>query len=248
LCVSRNFLAKKMKEAGISKQYEGDTDAELDALISELKATKPDSGRRYVVGALRNKGLRVQKERVRSSLARVDGLGQMLQKKTIRRRKYSVPRPNHLWHCDGHHKLILWGIVIYRFVNGYCRSLLQLLANSNNRASTVLEIFLAAVEEFGAPSRVRGDRGGENVQVSVWMIIHRGPNRASFMWGSSTHNTRIERMWVEVGTQFARQWRAFFTRLKDLHQLDRHNPGHLWLLHKLFLQSINDDCRQFKSY
>ncbi|KAK6977548.1 hypothetical protein R3P38DRAFT_2472235, partial [Favolaschia claudopus] len=64
LGVHRNFLAKKMKEAGISKQYEGYTDAELDALISELKATKPDSGRRYVVGALRNKGLRVQKERV----------------------------------------------------------------------------------------------------------------------------------------------------------------------------------------
>ncbi|KAK6992797.1 hypothetical protein R3P38DRAFT_2568726 [Favolaschia claudopus] len=80
------------------------------------------------------------------------------------------------------------------------------------------------------------------------MIVHRGPNRASFMWGSSTHNTRIERMWVEVGTQFARQWRAFFTRLEDLHQLDRHNPGHLWLLHKLFLESINDDCRQFKAY
>ncbi|KAG1848385.1 hypothetical protein C8R48DRAFT_610934 [Suillus tomentosus] len=34
----------------------------------------------------------------------------------------------------------------------------------------------------------------------------RGPNRASFMWGSSTHNSRIERSWVEVGTQFARMW------------------------------------------
>ncbi|KAF8054959.1 hypothetical protein FPV67DRAFT_1391983, partial [Lyophyllum atratum] len=26
-----------------------------------------------------------------------------------------------------------------------------------------------------------------------------GRNRASFMWGSSTYNTRIERLWVEVG-------------------------------------------------
>ncbi|KAJ6592418.1 hypothetical protein B0H19DRAFT_917321 [Mycena capillaripes] len=48
--------------------------------------------------------------------------------------------------------------------------------------------------------------------------MHRGPGRASFMWGSSTRNTRIERLWVEVGTQFARRWRAFFTQW-NLHPL-----------------------------
>jgi hypothetical protein len=111
---------------------------------------------------------------------------------------------------------------------------------------------------------MRGDRGGENTGVSVWMIMHRGPNRASFMWGSSvlsllrykpedthknlrsTHNTRIERLWVEVGTQFVRFWRGFFTRLGLLHRLDRKNPSHLWLLHKLFLEDINNDCRDFQ--
>jgi hypothetical protein len=53
-------------------------------------------------------------------------------------------------------------------------------------------------------------------------------------------------MWVEVGREFARAWRGFFTRLERLHQLDRKNPQHLWLLHKLFLPSINDDCRRFQ--
>ncbi|KAJ7096209.1 hypothetical protein C8R44DRAFT_835293 [Mycena epipterygia] len=94
---------------------------------------------------------------------------------------------------------------------------------------------------------MRGDRGGENVEVSVWMIMHRGPNRASFMWGSSTHNTRIERLWVEVGVQFARRWQAFFTRLGHLHRLDRKNPGHIWLLHRLFLDNLNDDCHEFQA-
>ncbi|OBZ75971.1 hypothetical protein A0H81_04732 [Grifola frondosa] len=78
------------------------------------------------------------------------------------------------------------------------RNVTGLRASTNNRASTVLDVFLHAVEEYGAPSRVRGDRGGENVDVSVWMILRRGPNRASFMWGSSTHNTRIEHLWVEA--------------------------------------------------
>ncbi|KAJ7485618.1 hypothetical protein FB451DRAFT_1023495 [Mycena latifolia] len=62
----------------------------------------------------------------------------------------------------------------------------------------------------------------------------------------STRNTRIERLWVEVGTQFARRWRAFFTRLGRLHHLNRKDPNHLWLLHKLFLAALNLDCREFQ--
>ncbi|KAJ7734734.1 hypothetical protein DFH07DRAFT_754295, partial [Mycena maculata] len=62
----------------------------------------------------------------------------------------------------------------------------------------------------------------------------------------STRNTRIERLWVEVGTQFARPWRAFFTRLERLHGLDHDSPHHLWLLHQLFLRDINTDCHDFQ--
>ncbi|KAG1750321.1 uncharacterized protein EDB91DRAFT_1046232 [Suillus paluster] len=62
----------------------------------------------------------------------------------------------------------------------------------------------------------------------------------------STRNSRIERLWVEVSTQFARRWRAFFTRLERLHKLDVDRPGHLWLLSALFLNALNNDCRQFQ--
>ncbi|KAI0695883.1 hypothetical protein BC835DRAFT_1272714, partial [Cytidiella melzeri] len=61
----------------------------------------------------------------------------------------------------------------------------------------------------------------------------------------STHNTRIERLWVEVGSQFARRWRAFFSRLERLHHLKIKDPQHMWLLHFLFLDMINSDCDQF---
>ncbi|KAI5994240.1 hypothetical protein EDC04DRAFT_2586392, partial [Pisolithus marmoratus] len=61
----------------------------------------------------------------------------------------------------------------------------------------------------------------------------------------SKQNTRIERIWREVGARFARPWRAFFYRLEHHHHLDRYNHHHLWLLHQLFLQEIRADCTTF---
>ncbi|KDQ20089.1 hypothetical protein BOTBODRAFT_170106 [Botryobasidium botryosum FD-172 SS1] len=94
---------------------------------------------------------------------------------------------------------------------------------------------------------MRGDRGGENTEVAVRMVLLRGPNRRSFIWGTSTRNVRIERLWVEVGSQFVRTWRAFFQRLERDHGLDPSNQAHLWLLHSLFLDLINEDCDAFKA-
>lgn len=140
-----------------------------------------------------------------------------------------------------------------------------LRASNNNRASTALSVFFDGVREFGVPRRVRGDRGGENVEISVWMVMRRGPNRGSFLWGPcvslpvklslfllnffvarSTTNSRAERIWGETGSHFCRPWRAFFLRLERLHKLLRGDGRHLWLIHKLFLPMINNDCDGFR--
>lgn len=65
--------------------------------------------------------------------------------------------------------------------------------SDSNRASTVLDLFTKAVQIYGCPSRVRGDRGGENTMIADYMIAQRGPHRASFICGKSVHNQRIER-------------------------------------------------------
>ena len=58
-------------------------------------------------------------------------------------------------------------------------------ASNNNRADTVLQLLMGAVQEFGLPSRVRSDKGGENVDVSWYMLSHpqRGPGRGSMITG-----------------------------------------------------------------
>jgi hypothetical protein len=52
-------------------------------------------------------------------------------------------------------------------------------------------------------------------------------------------------MWLELGKNFGRTWKAFFTRLGELHGLNRRNPYHLWLLHQLFLTEIRADSQEF---
>jgi hypothetical protein len=67
------------------------------------------------------------------SLRRVDSLGGVLrQRKIIKRRVYHVTRPNALWHLDGHHKMIRWGIVTHGFADGYCRTVSGLPGNFDN--------------------------------------------------------------------------------------------------------------------
>ncbi|KAJ6543010.1 hypothetical protein B0H19DRAFT_880994, partial [Mycena capillaripes] len=63
--------------------------------------------------------LRVQNRQVYSSVRCVDRLGRVLrQRRVIKRQDYKVARPHALWHIDGHHKLILWGIVIHGIIDG----------------------------------------------------------------------------------------------------------------------------------
>ena len=160
-----------------------------------------------MIGHFRCCGIWIQKERIRLSLARVDRLGQVLRNhNAIDRRVYKVPRPNALWHLDGHHKLIRWGIVIHGIVDGYSRAVsplniitiptnfifgkvVGLRAHTNNLGSTVENLFLESVNQYGAPSRVCGDRGAENLEVSTWMVMHRGPSRGSFLWGTYVSKT-----------------------------------------------------------
>ncbi|KAK7434278.1 hypothetical protein VKT23_020279 [Stygiomarasmius scandens] len=187
LGVSAKTIRRRLQENGLDFKYSQVTDEELDKIIWEYHEDHPSSGFNYVVGHLRSKNLRLQCDRINASLHRVDGLGRVQRTaahEKLSRHTYKVKRPHALWHLDGHHKLILWGIVIHGIVDGYSHTVVGIRASDNNRASTVLEVFLAAVEDYTLPSRIRGDRGKENKAVAMHIIIKCGLNRGSFIWGS----------------------------------------------------------------
>ena len=89
--------------------------------------------------------------------------------------------------------LFRWRIVIHGGIDGFSRIPVYVLASNNNKAETVATAFTNAVETYGLPSRVRSDKGGDNVQVAWFMLNHpqRGPGRGSMITGLWQGNARI---------------------------------------------------------
>ena len=75
--------------------------------------------------------------------------------------------------------LIRYKIVTHAFIDGKSRFITGARAHNNNRAGTVLVLFLEAVGKHGIPRRVRGDHGGENVEVAIWVDANGG----IYVWG-----------------------------------------------------------------
>ncbi len=86
------------------------------------------------------------------------------------------------------------GGVIHDGIDGYSRVITYLNCSNDYTADTLLRHFLTGVTQYGYPSRVHSDLGGENVEVAQLMLVLRGLNRESHITERSTRNQRIERL------------------------------------------------------
>ncbi|KAJ7059784.1 hypothetical protein C8F01DRAFT_1254690 [Mycena amicta] len=59
------------------------------------------------------------------------------------------------------------------------------------------------------------------------------------------NNTRIERLWYDVTHGFRHKWKLFFVNLELNHGLMPTFAPHIWLIHHLFLNAINDNAQDW---
>lgn len=130
----RNTVRKKLKLTSTYTRFSDISDSQLDDIVRFFQRRRPDSGMSYIMAFLRQRGLRIQRSRVRKAYHRVNALGIALRRsKKIHRRQYISPRPNFCWHVDGYHKLIRWGFVVHGFIDGYCRTVRIPTTHSTSR-------------------------------------------------------------------------------------------------------------------
>ncbi|GBB83315.1 hypothetical protein RclHR1_10040004 [Rhizophagus clarus] len=222
-------------------------DDDLDAIIKRLKQENPFFGIRMLMGALQTEGIKVTRQQLQNSIKRVDVLGNASRLiRTTLRRVYKVAGPNALWHIDGHHKLIRWKFVIHAGIDGYSRIITYIHCSGNNKSQTVFQYFRKGTHEFGIPSRVRADNGGENVLVEQFMNRYRGSDRGSFIKGKSVHNQRIERLWVDLIKDVIKLYSTVFNYLEEIGSFNIDNSVYMFCLHYVFLPRINQSLEKWK--
>lgn len=230
----------------MNSNFDNISDSELDQTVRDILRISPNAGERILIGALRGRGIRVQRERLRMSIGRIDPISRTLRRsRAIVRRVYSVACPNEVWHIDGNHKLIRWRFVIHGGIDGYSRLITYLHCSTDNTSATVLRLFQEATHQYGIPSRVRCDMGVENRSVARFMIGVRGTDRSSVITGLSVHNQRVERLWCEVNRRVNSVFRERFYSLEDDGMLDPMNELDMFCLHFVYLNAINEALAEF---
>eukprot|EP00063_Salmo_salar_P041704 XP_014016539.1 PREDICTED: uncharacterized protein LOC106580245 [Salmo salar] len=246
ICVSlEGSWERRMKEHNMSVRecYSDMSDEELDQKVRPIKARMPHAGFRMVKGSLQAMVHRVQWQRVRESLQRVDGAGiiaRMIQLRCIARQKYSVPAPLSLVHIDTNNKLIRYNIVIFGSIDGFSRKTFYLDTAANNIAATAFGYFMDGVGRNGWPSKVRADQGVKNLDIARCMF-----SAVETLLLASVHNQRVECLWRHVWSAVTCQYYKFLHSLEEEGYLDLSNSIHLFCVGYVFLPRLRADLQHF---
>ena len=106
IAVSYRTLLRRRHENGMvvnntrgpRSSYSGVSSDQLCQHISQILQILPNAGETFVLGALRQRGIHVQRYRVRDAIRVVDPLSRAMRRSVaVMRRVYNVPCPNALW-------------------------------------------------------------------------------------------------------------------------------------------------------
>ncbi|XP_057305663.1 uncharacterized protein LOC130644179 isoform X1 [Hydractinia symbiolongicarpus] len=163
LGISNGTLRRFRKLNEDCKLFDDITDQELDSTVVAIKKEHTHIGEKRLLGLLRGRGLRVQRQRLRRSIHRVDPSGPMQRcnagianvnartsmsegepKPKLSRPKKSeapgiqvpanCPSPNALWRIDTVGKLERWGIVITFALDMFSRLMTFIIASHSGHS------------------------------------------------------------------------------------------------------------------
>ena len=221
-------------------------DEELCSAIRRYMEENVRRGEKMVEGLLLSLGYNVTRQRIRDCIRSMDPIGNEIRTlKRLKRRVYEVPGCHYLWHLDGCHKLIKFGFVVHTCIDGFSRYLIYSVCRDNNRANTVLNAFKEGSMDVGVlPSKIRTDKGGENVNVLCFMYEVFGEDADCCLTGKSTGNQKVERVHRD-STEKALEPYILLFRYFVVRGLNVDNNLHLFMLHFLFMARINESLMEF---
>lgn len=224
------------------------------AIIHELSGTGQNIGYRSMRRRLLvDHGIIATSDSVRLTLSVLDAEGVLSRsRRSLRRRTYINNGPNYAIHIDGWDKLKPFGVSVHGAVDGFSRRVLWLRAcDSNKKPQYVVQFYIDFVKEInGIPMIIYADRGTENstirdLQYALrWDHLDPFQGLSSFIYGSSTRNTRIERFWRSMRDMCGNTWINHFKDMADVGILDTSDRLHLECVRYCFLQLINDDLKR----
>ena len=200
---------------------------------------------------LKSKGLNTDRVRIALKCLHPDGVKSRTSHRH-RRCIYVSPCPNFTWHIDGYDKLKPFGLAIHGTLDGYSRKWLSLeVSATNDNPKVVSSFFLNIVKKLQLiPRCIRSDRGSENVIIGLRFFRRNHTdsvsNRASFRYGPSTRNQRIESWWSIFRRNRSNWWINFFKDLCHSAMFDPSLSHHINCLRFCFLgllQSELDETR-----
>ena len=238
--INRSTLYRSLEQEGIDHtfSYSSITDINLDETIESIRHSHPNDSEWLIIGHLQQRGIVVQRYKIRALIHRVDPIETAVRRSRVfRRRVYQVEGPNSLWHIDSNNKLINWRFIVHGAIDGYSRT-----DSTNNLAATVMSSFYQAVYDHGVSDQIRSDLVGENVEVWRYMTEQKHFDSAVLVC-SSTHNQRIDLLWRDsyrcVLVLYADLFKLMVAdnRLSSLIETDP------FCLHTVLLPRINQDIK-----
>jgi len=227
ILLSLTHLKRILKELNLKRKKVLETPLEdiCKAILQEIETSGSCLGYRTLWKRLTNTyNLKVRRNTVLQILRLADPNGIHTRKqRRFRRRKYTVPGPNFLWHFDGYDKLKPFGFAVHGAIDGFSRHILWLkVSTSNNNPQIIAYYFLKTVHRLGkVPRLVRTDKGTENVTAALlqkgFRLNHDDSlaGHMSYIAGKSTSNQKIECWWSQMRRLGANWWISYFKDLRD---------------------------------